>query len=104
MTAARTQLTFWFTVLSLAACGEGVDPSHISAPSLAITDDSRHTVIVNPNANGNGVAATIQEGIDMVADGGTVLVKPGTYAERIVIDKGLTLAPIAWDEGPVIIA
>jgi len=34
---------------------------------------------------------TIQEGIDAVAEGGTVYVSPGTYDERIFIDKPLTL-------------
>ncbi len=36
--------------------------------------------------------ATIQEGIDAVAEGGTVIVHPGTYNENITIyDKSLTL-------------
>jgi hypothetical protein len=62
-------------------------------------------VVVNPNANGNGVAATIQEAIDRVGSGGQVLVKPGTYVEALVIAKGITLRPIGDEnEGPVIIA
>lgn len=35
---------------------------------------------------------TIQAGIDAVPEGGTVLVAPGTYNERIIISKTITLA------------
>lgn len=73
-------------------------PSSVAAGSVG-----RHTVVVNPDASGAGVAATIQEGLDMVADGGTVRVMPGTYDEKILIDRGLTLTSIAGGKGPVII-
>ena len=104
MTARRRQLAHSFAVLALVACESSIDPTQVAAPRVAIAEDSRHTIVVNPDANGNGVATTIQQGIDMATDGGMVLVKAGTYVERIVIDKGLTIAPIALDEGPVIIA
>ena len=104
MTARRRQLAQSFAVLALAACESSIDPTQVAAPRFTMADDSRHTVVVNPDANGNGVAMTIQQGIDMATDGGMVLVKAGTYVERVVIDKGLTIAPIALDEGPVIIA
>ena len=61
-------------------------------------------VVVNPDAHGNGVTATIQEAIERVADGGQVLVKPGTYPEALVMSKGLTLRPIGDDAEPVVIA
>lgn len=80
-----------FALLTLVACEDRVDPTRMAAPRFTTGDDSRHTVVVNPNASGNGVAATIQEGIDMVVDGGRVLVMAGTYDEHITIDKGLTL-------------
>ena len=63
----------------------------------------RSTVVVNPNANGHGTARTIQEGIDMVREGGKVLVRPGTYDEQLAITKGLTLESIGDGGGPVII-
>lgn len=78
-------------------------PDRITVPSLTTVADDRHTVVVNPGAAGNSVATTIQEGIDMVTDGGRVLVKAGTYDERIRIDKGLTLEAIGGGDGPVII-
>lgn len=64
----------------------------------------RATVVVNPNANGQGTARTIQEGIDMVAEGGKVLVRPGTYQEHVAITKGLTIESIGDGSGPVIIS
>jgi hypothetical protein len=103
MIARATHSVVCFALVALVACDRGVGPGRISAPLLSVHEDSRNTVVVNPNASGNGVAATIQEGIDMVADGGVVLVMPGRYDERIVVDKGLTIAPIGLGGGPVII-
>ena len=101
MITPRATLALCFLGLAVIACHDGLDPSRIAAPRLAIADDSRHTVVVNPGASGNGVAATIQEGIDMVAEGGRVLVMPGTYDEQLTIDKGLTIDAIGG--GDVII-
>lgn len=75
-----------------------------AGPALSAGQSGRNTVVVNPNASGNGVAATIQEGIDMAASGGRVLVKPGTYAEALYIGKGVTVEPIAEEEGEVVLA
>ena len=51
------------------------------------------TVSVDDDGPDNGVDQfdTIQEGIDAVADGGTVNVEPGTYYESVYITKSLTL-------------
>ena len=88
MIRRRAGFALWFALSSVAACRESTDPSRISAPQLQADDAMRHTVIADPAATGNGFAATMQEGIAMVSDGGMVLVKPGTYDERVVIDKG----------------
>ncbi|HEU5183420.1 MAG TPA: hypothetical protein VFU01_02555 [Gemmatimonadaceae bacterium] len=103
MIARRARLALCLSAFAWLACDDAVDPSKISAPRFAASDDSRHTVVVNPNADGNGVVATIQEGVDMVGDGGVVKVVPGTYNERIVIAKGLILEPIGGGEGSVVI-
>lgn len=103
MIPLNSRLVLSCAVLVVAACDGALDRAQVAAPHFAIADDSRRTVVVNPDAPGSGVARTIQEGIDMVAEGGTVLVKPATYRERIVIDKGVTLTPIAFEDGPVII-
>lgn len=88
------------------ACHSGrdiVEPSRLSPSARAVTSDAQ-VVVVNPDANGNGVAATIQDAIDRVASGGEVLIKPGTYTEALTITKGLTLRRIGEGEGHVIIA
>src|SRR6266566_79586 len=104
MNLRRAWFAVGFGILTLAACGEPADPAHIGAPSFAAGGVGRPAVLVNPNANDNGTAKTIQEGIDMVAQGGEVLVLPGTYNESVVIDKGLTLEAIGGESGPVIVA
>ena len=38
-----------------------------------------------------GTGGTIQEGIDLATDGGTVFIEPGTYSENLVIAKSLAL-------------
>src|SRR2546427_6511104 len=64
----------------------------------------RPAVLVNPHVQGNGTARTIQEGIGMVDSGGKVMVLPGTYAEAVTIEKGLTLEAVGGESGPVIVA
>jgi len=87
------------------ACGEpAAGPGGALRPSFAAGGVGRPSVLVNPNSDDNGTAKTIQEGIDLVAEGGKVMVVPGTYVEAIVINKGLTLEGIGGEGGPVIIA
>jgi hypothetical protein len=93
-----------FVMLTLAACADRPDPARLAAPNFAAGGVGRPTVLVNPNANDNGTAKTIQEGIAMVGSGGNVLVAPGTYDEAIVIDKALTLEAIGGESEPVIVA
>ena len=104
MHARCTQFLVLVGIMALAACADRPDPARIGAPSFAVGGVGRPTVLVNPKANDNGTAKTIQEGIDMVASGGQVLVTPGTYDEAIVIDKGLALEAIAGESEPVIVA
>jgi len=84
------RLVFLFAVAALYAF-----------PSFA--SPARPSVLVNPNATGQGTAKTIQEGIAMVDPGGKVMVLPGTYNEAIVIDKALTLKAVGGKSGPVIV-
>ena len=102
MIAGRTLLVTGITGFVLTACNETLAPSEVAAPRFE-QEAARHTIIVDPQAEGEGFATTIQQGIDMVRDGGLVLVKPGTYTEQVVIGKALTIAPIARGLGPVII-
>jgi hypothetical protein len=79
-------------------------PAPLASPSFAAGGVGRPAVLVNPNSDDNGTAETIQEGIDMVAEGGTVLIVPGRYEEAVVIDKGLTLEAVSRGSEPVVIA
>lgn len=91
--------------LGLTACSETASgPPPALAPDVAGNAAKRPTVLVNPKVRGSGTASTIEEGIKLVAPGGRVMVLPGTYAEALVIDKGVTLEGIADGSGPVIIA
>lgn len=63
----------------------------------------RPTVLVNPDAAEPGAARTIAEGISMVAPGGRVLVRPGTYEENLVIEKGLTLEAVGGRSGAAVV-
>lgn len=103
MNVSRAGLAVWFGILALAGCRDSPDSARIAAPSFAAGGVGRSSVLVNPNSNDDGTAKTIQEGIDMVAEGSKVLVLPGTYVERIVIDKGLTLEGIGDESGDVVI-
>ena len=102
MTARRTHLPVLFLVLTLLGC-DRPDPAGVAAPRFTVAGVGRPSVLVNPNANDQGTAKTIQGGIDMVGEGGTVLVLPGTYAEAIVIGKGLTLESVEGEGGPVVV-
>jgi hypothetical protein len=108
---ARTQLGLWLVLLTIAACQEPTKPAPVGAEELGVpmaaTDVSLgnpKAVVVNPNANGNGVASTIQEALDRTVSGGQVLVKPGRYVEALVLRKGVTLRPIGGGAGSVVIA
>jgi len=103
MNARRARFAVWFVILTLAGCRDSSGPAPIGAPSVTVGGVGRPSVLVNPNAAEEGTAKTIQEGIDMVAEGGTVMVVPGTYPEAIVIDKGLTLEAIGGESGPVVV-
>ena len=102
MTARRTHLQVLFLVLTLLGC-DRPDPAGVRAPSFTVGGVGRPSVLVNQNANDHGTAKTIQEGIDMVGEGGTVLVLPGTYAEAIVIGKGLTLESVEGESASVVV-
>src|SRR4051812_39775055 len=106
MVAGRACIAFlWLCSFTLAACREPSDSAVLVQQSFAAGGvEPQHTVVVNPKAHGKAIAATIQDAIEMVEPGGKVQVKPGTYSELIVIDKGLTLEAIGDGRDPVIIA
>src|SRR5438093_12566882 len=104
MKAYPARFALWFVTLALAGCRAAGDSAPIAAPTFAAGGVGRPSVLVNPNSDDNGTAKTIQEGIDMVAAGGTVMVLPGTYNEGLVINKALTLEGIGGESVPAIVA
>lgn len=89
-----TRIVLWVIAVSV-----GLAP--LSGSERAQT--AHRTVVVNADANGRGTARTIQQGIDMVAPGGRVQVRPGTYAERLVVTKGVTIEAIGDGSGRAIV-
>jgi hypothetical protein len=103
MKRQRWSLSVLATVASWA-CGEpAAGPEAALSPTFAVGGVGRPAVLVNPRSDDNGTARTIQEGIDMAAEGGVVLVLPGTYDEQLVIAKGLTLEGTGGASGDVVI-
>ncbi|MFV2063827.1 MAG: pectinesterase family protein, partial [Chloroflexota bacterium] len=72
-------------VLALAA-NLASSPSQDQAPAAGA--GATHIVA----ADGSGDFSTIGEAVDAAAEGDTILVKPGTYTEAIVIDKDITIS------------
>src|SRR2546427_2486514 len=78
------------TLLALACVDENATAPN-PGPSLSRTAaDSPDEVVVDQTGR-YGRPTTIQQGITLVAPGGKVQVRPGTYSEKVVIDKALTL-------------
>ena len=99
MPASRISDSTRICVLAALAFGALYSPK-----GFAAADAGRPAVLVNPYVQGRGTVTTIQEAIDMVDAGGTVMVLPGTYVEALVISKGLTLESVGGESGPVIVA
>ena len=60
----------------------------------AYRSHTRHLVGPEPiivAADGTGDVTTIAAGVAQARDGDTVLVRPGTYREQVVIDKAIEL-------------
>ena len=74
-------------LLAVALVGVGVAGARLLAAGGPIIVDQ----------DGNGTTTTITEAVAMAEDGDTILVRPGTYTEAIVIDKDIAL----MGDGPV---
>jgi serine/threonine protein kinase len=103
----RTTYAGWVVAAAVAISASVViflsRPSSSEAPAVA---SATPPVLVRPKIGGGGTATTrtIQEAIDLAARGATVSVLPGTYAEALVIRRGLTIEATGERSGPVLIA
>jgi hypothetical protein len=68
-------------LLAITIAGAGIAGSRLLAADGAIVVDQ----------GGEGTVATITEAVAMADDGDTILVRPGTYVESIIIDKDITI-------------
>jgi len=80
-------------LLALMVAGAGIAGSRLLAADGAI--------VVDPS--GGGTVETITEALAMAADGDTIVIKPGTYIEAVVIDKDVTLRGDGADRSAVVI-
>ena len=69
-------------LLAVALAAAGVAGRQLLAADGAIIVDQ----------SGNGTTTTIAAAVEMAQDGDTILVRPGTYVEAVVIDKDITLS------------
>jgi len=69
-------------LLAIMVAGAGIAGSRLLAADGAIVVDQ----------SGGGDFTTIAEAVDMAQDGDTILVRPGTYDEAVVITRDITLA------------
>ncbi|HSS20331.1 MAG TPA: C25 family cysteine peptidase [Pyrinomonadaceae bacterium] len=82
--------------------------SPCTPPSTVYVDDSWVGTPIGTDPDSGGPAtnfgcdsfATIQDGINGVTAGGTVIVRPGTYAEAILINKSLSLQGAQFGQNP----
>jgi len=102
MTSRKAMWSVWAVALVAAACNDPtLAPDAQLTPSFHRDGERHRTVVVDPD--GRHDAITIQAGIDLVAPGGRVQVKAGTYTEAVVISKGLTLEGIDRGSGAAVI-
>lgn len=80
-------------LLALMVAGAGIAGARLLAADGAI--------IVDPS--GNGDFTSIGEAVAAAVDGDTILVRPGTYGEALVIDKDITLRGDGADRSEVVV-
>ena len=82
---AAVMLATILLALTLAAAGAGVQRLLAAEGPIIVAQD------------GSGTYETVAEAIAAAADGDTILVRPGTYAEALIVDKDVVLR----GDGPI---
>jgi hypothetical protein len=80
-------------LLALMVAGAGIAGSRLLAAD--------GTIVVDPS--GDGTTTTIAAAVEIAEDGDTILLKPGTYTEAIIIDKDITLIGDGADASEVVV-
>lgn len=90
----NTHVAIWTGVCCGGTKNATILSVHISSGPITTVyvDDDYSAGDADGHIFGVDAFATIQEGVDAVADGGTVNVAAGTYTEDITVDKSLTLS------------
>jgi hypothetical protein len=66
-------------------------PSPVSEASPAASAEPLTAQTLVVASDGNGEFSIIKEAVDAAADGDTILVRPGTYLERVLVDKDIVV-------------
>ena len=74
----------------------------LAIASLSLVATTAESATWNVHEDGSGDAPTIQAAIDLAAPGDEILVHPGTYHERLVASKGLSVIGVAGPDLTVI--
>jgi hypothetical protein len=96
----------WLVVTLVAIAAAFVVVNSRRGAAADATAEVTPRVLVKPKIGGGGTATTrtIQEAIDLAVRGATVTVLPGTYAESLIITRGLTLEATGERSGDVVVA
>jgi hypothetical protein len=85
----RILIVVGFFTAALTGCGDQESESPF-VPRVAASKPAS-VVVVRPGAQGSGVAVSLEEALTRVADGGRILLTPGTYEELVVVNKSVTI-------------
>lgn len=83
----RARRTWRLAGLAIAVAGVGTG---LIAATLLVQRTEPRTIVVAQD--GSGDATTIGDGVALAADGDTVLVRPGTYVERVHVARTIAIA------------
>ena len=78
-----------FGFATLLAAGAIGGAALLAGINQQTTEPGPRTIVVAQD--GSGDVATITEGVALAVDGDTVLIRPGVYAESVLVEEDITL-------------